>query len=67
MRIGRGVGAGHGIIPARMPGVTAQQSFYGQPATHADTAAANSFDRVAGTAGIKAAARAQQRADAELV
>jgi len=59
--------AGHGIVPARVPGVTAEETFHRQPGAAERPELLDRLQSVVGARGIEAAARSQKRAHEALI
>jgi hypothetical protein len=59
--------SGHGIVPARMPWVTAQESFHRQPGAAECPEFLDRLQSVVGARGIEAAARSQKRTHEALI
>src|ERR1700728_4679219 len=68
MRAGaRAVYRRHGIVPARMPWVTAREAFYCQPGAVERPEFPQGLQSVVGTRRMEAAARTQERAHEPLI
>src|ERR1700739_4408519 len=68
MRAGdRAVSARHGIVPARVPRVTADEAFHRQPGTAECPELLDCLQSVVGARRIEAAARSQKRAHEALI